>query len=305
MKKVLLSVMSIALLSVGGASAQNLAKDIKGVSELAHAKALFVNADNGVKAKAAKKIKSNEALLGYAGAETPVGFEGFPSVADASAVAAQIQSDNFDFTKYNGYKIVGMRFAVMASLGGDSNGVFVWVVNSDNTSQMAADLEKVLADGDYKISSYETDGTNITKLNTEWNDVYFDDTYTISDKTALMRYGYMYTQNTEEESDAAYPIMFGTTSEYVSGQYIIYGTFKATSGTGWYSNANAQYPYTPCIQLIAQDPNGETAIIGVNGETVATAKQYYTLDGKQLSAPQKGLNIVKMSDGTTTKVVVK
>ena len=57
--------------------------------------------------------------------------------------------------------------------------------------------------------------------------------------------------------------------------------------------------------LIAKDTKGETAIIGVNGEKVATAKQYYTLDGKQLSAPQKGLNIVKMSDGTATKVVVK
>ena len=31
----------------------------------------------------------------------------------------------------------------------------------------------------------------------------------------------------------------------------------------------------------------------------------YTIDGVQLSAPAKGINIVKMSDGTTRKVVVK
>ena len=31
----------------------------------------------------------------------------------------------------------------------------------------------------------------------------------------------------------------------------------------------------------------------------------YTIDGRQVSAPQKGLNIIKMSDGTTKKVVIK
>jgi hypothetical protein len=31
----------------------------------------------------------------------------------------------------------------------------------------------------------------------------------------------------------------------------------------------------------------------------------YTLDGRQISAPQHGINIVKMSDGTVKKVMVK
>ena len=31
--------------------------------------------------------------------------------------------------------------------------------------------------------------------------------------------------------------------------------------------------------------------------------QYFSLDGKQLAAPQKGVNIVKMSDGATRKVI--
>ena len=30
---------------------------------------------------------------------------------------------------------------------------------------------------------------------------------------------------------------------------------------------------------------------------------YYDLNGKLLSQPQKGLNIIRMSDGTTRKVV--
>ena len=31
----------------------------------------------------------------------------------------------------------------------------------------------------------------------------------------------------------------------------------------------------------------------------------YSLDGRKLSAPQKGINILRMSDGTTRKVIVK
>ena len=30
----------------------------------------------------------------------------------------------------------------------------------------------------------------------------------------------------------------------------------------------------------------------------------YTVDGKKIAAPQKGINIVRMSDGSTRKVVV-
>ncbi|MBQ7471590.1 MAG: hypothetical protein IJS97_04105 [Prevotella sp.] len=34
-------------------------------------------------------------------------------------------------------------------------------------------------------------------------------------------------------------------------------------------------------------------------------KGYYTLDGKRLLTPQRGLNIVKYADGTTAKIVVR
>ncbi len=32
---------------------------------------------------------------------------------------------------------------------------------------------------------------------------------------------------------------------------------------------------------------------------------WYSLDGKKLSKPQKGINILRYSDGTTRKVLVK
>lgn len=50
---------------------------------------------------------------------------------------------------------------------------------------------------------------------------------------------------------------------------------------------------------------GQTGISNVNASSAATEVARYSLDGMQLSAPQKGLNIVKLSDGRTVKVMVK
>lgn len=45
---------------------------------------------------------------------------------------------------------------------------------------------------------------------------------------------------------------------------------------------------------------------GVDASTSAPhAVAYYTIDGRQVDAMQKGLNIVKMSDGTSRKILGK
>lgn len=49
----------------------------------------------------------------------------------------------------------------------------------------------------------------------------------------------------------------------------------------------------------------ELGISGVVSDTQKVEVARYTIDGQLLTAPQKGLNIVKMSDGTTMKVMVK
>ena len=46
-----------------------------------------------------------------------------------------------------------------------------------------------------------------------------------------------------------------------------------------------------------------TGINDITASATATPIAYYSADGKRLSAPQKGLNIVRMSDGKTVKVV--
>ena len=84
----------------------------------------------------------------------------------------------------------------------------------------------------------------------------------------------------------------------------MFGTFGEKQGWYQYSDASA-FPYALCVQVIVRTPNGETAILGVDASGKAYEKQYYSLDGKKLSAPQKGINVVKMSDGTSKKVLVK
>ena len=49
---------------------------------------------------------------------------------------------------------------------------------------------------------------------------------------------------------------------------------------------------------------GVTAIRAVKREN-GNETQYYSIDGKRLSQPQRGINIVRMSDGTTKKVTVR
>ena len=51
--------------------------------------------------------------------------------------------------------------------------------------------------------------------------------------------------------------------------------------------------------------NDVTGISAISNDKDLSIKSRYTLDGKLLSHPQKGINIIKMSDGTTKKVFVK
>ena len=57
---------------------------------------------------------------------------------------------------------------------------------------------------------------------------------------------------------------------------------------------------------LAKVGGNSTGISGVvTPDENATVVARYALDGTQLSAPTKGINIIKMSDGTTRKVIVK
>ena len=58
-------------------------------------------------------------------------------------------------------------------------------------------------------------------------------------------------------------------------------------------------------QIIAWNPNEEPTYLNAVKKVITTKENYYTITGKRLSAPQRGLNIIKKSDGTTRKVLIK
>lgn len=294
MKKTLLSMM--AMISVAmGANAQVMNQEIKGAATLGDQATVLANVAPAAKANAKRKIKDDEKLIGYPGSETPVGYTGWPSVSDAQAVGVQIE-DAAKIKKFAAYQVVGMRFIVMGNLGADAS-CFVWLFGSDQN--LKAEGEYELKEGSYDLCTLGSDN----QLTVKYNDVYFDTPLTIDATDAAIRYGYTYTQNTNKTLQDAYPILYGKTTEVADGMcFLIYGSF-GTKGEGWYLAADAKSPYTPCIQLIVKDKGNNTGILGVDGSVEPMAKQFFTLDGKQLDAPQKGINIVKMSDGTTRKVV--
>lgn len=76
-----------------------------------------------------------------------------------------------------------------------------------------------------------------------------------------------------------------------------------------YRNAEQWKDFGNIVALTDDNPKPTTSINEsekriVKGEK-STATQCYTINGKQISAPQRGLNIIRMSDGTTKKVILK
>ena len=69
-----------------------------------------------------------------------------------------------------------------------------------------------------------------------------------------------------------------------------------------YKAAETWKEFGSIVALTDEDPS-PTGITNVNQDNT-TGRQYYSLDGKRSTTPQRGLNIVKMSDGTTRKVIV-
>ena len=59
--------------------------------------------------------------------------------------------------------------------------------------------------------------------------------------------------------------------------------------------------YEEIKEIVEIDPSGIDQIMS-DGQNNATI---FTLDGKRMNKPQKGMNIIRMKDGTTRKVVVK
>lgn len=76
--------------------------------------------------------------------------------------------------------------------------------------------------------------------------------------------------------------------------------------TGNYGSFNVKYSIQGgseiTVNYVYSDPTG---INDVQASTDKTVVGYYTLDGQQLDCQQKGINIIKYSDGTTEKKLLR
>lgn len=303
MKKTLLSLAAMLLLA-GGASAQT-AKSATVYTDKVDATPVSVV--KKAKAPMMKEGESKYALLGFNGSDNPSKMYGFPTWQSASMVMSELDNGvDYDFSELAGYKIVGLNFAVTANLG-EQAGAFA-IVYQDENDQEGTELDSpyLVEDENYKVSTVE-DG----QLTLQWNGVAFAEPYEITGDEAAFLYGLAYEQvkgngTTQEE----FPFLMGVSPDSgVEGMFLVYGQPSSTDQKGLWTlndpNDTKSDKYCLCMQLILEKPDGSTVILGLNGSDKPVAMQYFSLDGKKLSAPQKGINVVKMSDGTSKKVLVK
>ena len=302
MKKTLLSLAAMLLLA-GGASAQT-AKSATVYTDKVDATPVSVV--KKAKAPMMKEEESKYALLGFTGSDNPSQNNGFPAWQSASMVMSELDNGvDYDFSELAGYKIVGLNFAVTANLG-EQAGAFAFVYQDENDQGTELDSPYLVEDENYKVSTVENQ-----QLTLQWNSVAFAEPYEITGEELAFQYGLVYEQvkgngTTQEE----FPFLTGvSTDNGVEGMFLAYGKPSSKYQEGLYTlndpNDTESEKRCLCMQLILETPDGSTVILGLNGSDKPVAMQYYSLDGKKLSAPQKGINVVKMSDGTSKKVLVK
>lgn len=252
-----------------------------------------------------KEEESKYALLGFTGSDNPSQNNGFPTWESALMVMSELDNGvDYDFSEMAGYKIVGLNFAVTANLG-EQAGAFAFVYQDENDQEgTELDSPYLVEDENYKVSTVENQ-----QLTLQWNSVAFAEPYEITGDELAFQYGLVYEQvkgngKTQEE----FPFLTGvSTDSGVEGMFLAYGKPSSKYQEGLYTlnNPDDKEKRCLCMQLILETPGGSTVILGLNGSDKPVAMQYFSLDGKKLSAPQKGINVVKMSDGTSKKVLVK
>ena len=292
------------LLLAGGASAQT-AKSAAVYTDKVDATPVSVV--KKAKAPMMKEGESKYVTLGFNGSENPSQLNGFPTWSSVSLVMSQLENGvDVDFSEYAGYKIVGLNFGVAANLGEKAGALAV--VYQSKTDQDGTELGTpyLVENKDYTVSTIEGN-----QLNLQWNSVAFTEAYEITGEEDAFLYGLAYEQvKGDGTSQEEFPFLTGVSEDNgVAGMFLAYGQPSSKYQEGMYmlndpDDTNSEKRCL-CMQLILETPGGATVILGLNGSDKPVAVQYYSLDGKKLSAPQKGINVVKMSDGTSKKVLVK
>ena len=187
---------------------------------------------------------------------------------------------------YAGYKIVGISFAVGSTLG-DSPGIIFYELDYDGWRQMGR--------SDFK--DYYTVPSMFNEVECTWN-------YVIPEEPNAIMFGYTFDPIhlfMNETNDNV--VVVGRTTDLDNG-FLVWGELIKGEGSKLYRLSTDELPYAACVQLILSN-GSSTEIVGVDGKRNVKVVERYTPDGQRVSAPVSGINIEKLSDGTTRKVFVK
>lgn len=299
MKKILLSVMSL-LVATASVNAQTVATDcLSDFGKVAFSEAQCAatthsnDAPTAFATPTAKPFahrvatRATEADLEYLmveGADIPVGSDGFPDAPDVNAVFGRITADKLQ--KYAGYTVAGVAFIVSADLG--EQPMIIAMETRDNTVETVAggNIEK------YVVTSPE-EGITLNEVGAQYR-------YELPAEPHDIFFGYTYTQK-QTGTNADKPLMVGSTTDLKNG-YFALGTL-GSNGRQLYRISQEKFPYALCVQLILLKDD-ETVLLGVDGSEQKTVTARFAADGTRLAAPTRGLNIERLSDGTTRKVWV-
>lgn len=260
-------------------------------------KAPLVTMHSGVSVKAPVKapmkaeLTENQKALGLQGSDDPYTSVGVPNYAGKVTRMASYLSTS-DYSAYVGAKVVGIRFAVTASIGSNKK-VFIMENTSNGVNQVATGsvpntLEYSTQDDQGVISDFK------------WNTVMFDTPYTLtaaSETLGGIFFGYEYTQKSAQNDDASYPIVVGIGTS--SNGVICYGDLEGT-GSNWYglSLGQAQDGSTVygsiCMQLILEKDGGFIDDIVMDG--VATPQFISTSENGQVMFACKNLGSKSLTD---------
>ena len=187
---------------------------------------------------------------------------------------------------YAGYKIVGISFAVGSTLGNSPSIIFY---------ELSYDGWHLMGRSDFK--DYYTDSFMFNEVECTWN-------YVIPEEPNAIMFGYtfdpihLFMNETNENYVAV-----GRTNDLANG-FLVWGELIKDEGYKLYRLSSNELPYAACVQLILSN-GSSTEIVGVDGKRDVKVVERYTPDGRRVSAPVSGINIEKLSDGTTRKVFVQ
>ena len=187
---------------------------------------------------------------------------------------------------YAGYKIVGISFAVGSTLG-NSPSIIFYELDDDGWNLM----------GRSGVKDYYTDSFSFNEVECTWN-------YVIPEEPNAIMFGYtfdpihLFMNETNENYVAV-----GRTNDLTNG-FLVWGELIKDEGYKLYRLSSNELPYAACVQLILSN-GSSTEIVGVDGKRDVKVVERYTPDGQRVSAPVSGINIEKLSDGTTRKVFVQ